>query len=72
MVWDWAEVLGTKFSKVLGVKVAYDVWGSQALLLRPVAEGEKLFRWREVFVLMECSLPEGSVPQVCCVENEVW
>ena len=31
-------------------------WGGRALFKSPVAEGKKLFRWREVLVLMERSL----------------
>ena len=43
-------------------------WGGQALFKRPVAEVKKLFRWREVLVLMERSLlPEGPSPT--CREN---
>ena len=36
--------------------------GGRALFKRPVAEGKKLFRWREVLVPMERSLlPEGRM-----------
>ena len=42
-------------------------WGGRALFKRPVAEGKKLFRWREVLVPMEHSLlPEGRGANSSC------
>ena len=41
--------------------------GFRALLIRLVAEGKKLFMWREVLVLMDLSLlPEGSGSKSLC------
>ena len=41
--------------------------GGRALFKRPVAEGKKLFRWREVLVLMERSLlPVGRGVNSLC------
>ena len=42
-------------------------WGSRALLIRPTADGKKLFLCWEVLVLMDRSLlPEGSVSNSFC------
>jgi len=50
---------------VSGVAEVKCQWGGRVLLRRPVAEGKKLFRWREVLVLMERSLlPEQFVSRV--------
>src|SRR4029434_10974222 len=36
--------------------------GSQALLMRPAADGKKLILWREVLVLMEGSVSKSLCP----------
>ena len=41
--------------------------GPGPLLMRPVADGKKLFLWREVLVLTDLNLlPEGSVSKSIC------
>ena len=49
----------------MSARVSVSQWGwwSWDLLRNPTEEGKKLFKWREVLVLMDRSLlPEGRVP----------
>ena len=49
----------------MSARVSVSQWGWWLwdLLRNPTEEGKKLFKWREVLVLMDRSLlPEGGVP----------